>query len=247
MDQTRLLQVLSDLPTALLEDFELEDVMGQLGDDIAGILGVAGAGAMLEDQHGRLRFVAASDPILKTLEQLQIEFDEGPCLHAYRTGTVVHATDLGGDTPFPRFAKAALQVGMGSVFSYPMLFQGEVIGALNLYDTDPRPLPEDADQAGRTLAGVATAYLLHARDITRFRTENVQLQRALDRRIVIEQAKGFVRAASGTDAAGAWEAIRHHARSHQLKAEEVGRRLLDGQIDVRALLDGQGPSRDGHG
>ena len=215
--------------------------MGRLGDDIAAILGVAGAGVMLEDGDGRLRFVAASDPVLRTLERLQIEFDEGPCLQAYRTGEVVQAADLGGDTPFPRFANAAKQVGMGCVFSYPLLHQGEVIGALNLYDSDPRPLSEEADQAGRTLAGVATAYLLHARDISRFRTENGQLQHALDRRIIIEQAKGFVQARAGVDATTAWEAIRRHARSHQVKAEEVGRRVLDGEVDVRALLDGPGP------
>lgn len=239
MDQSRLVQVLSALPTALLEDFDLEDVMTRLGEDIAGILEVAGAGVMLEDEHARLRFVAASDPILRTLEGLQIEYDEGPCLLAYRTGQAVHAEDLGGQTPFPRFAAAALEAGMGSVFSYPLPYRGEVIGALNLYDTGARELTPDGDRAGRTLAEVATAYLLHARDITRFRTENKQLARALDRRIVVEQAKGFVQARAGVDAASAWEAIRQHARSHQLKAEEVGRRLLDGTLAVDVVMDGR--------
>ncbi len=239
MDQTRLVRVLSDLPTALLEDFELEDIMSQVGDDIAGILDVAGAGVMLEDEHGRLRFVAASDPTLRALEALQIEFDEGPCLMAYRTGEVVHADDLAGRTAFPRFAEAALDAGMGSVFSYPLRYRGSVIGALNVYDTTARQLTDEDDRAGRTLAGVATAYLLHARDITRFRTENKQLARALDRRIVVEQAKGFVQAVAGVDAATAWEAIRRHARSHQVKAEEVARRLLDRELQVDAVLDGQ--------
>lgn len=241
MDQARLVQILSDLPTALLDDFELEDVMSRLGDEIAGILEVAGAGAMIEDDRGRLRFVAASDPVLHALEALQIEYDEGPCLTAYRTHEVVHATDLSGDTPFPRFAAAALDAGMSSVFSYPLPYRGHVIGALNLYDTEPRQLTEDTDRAGRTLAGVATAYLLNARDITRYRTENKHLARALDRRVVVEQAKGFVRAHTGLDAGSAWEAIRRHARSNQLKAEEVGRRLLDGELPIDAILDGHAP------
>jgi GAF domain-containing protein len=232
MNQTRLLEILSSLPTALLEDFELEDVMSSLGDDIADVMGVVGAGVMLEDDHGRLRFVVGSDPVLKALEQLQVDYDEGPCLLAYRSGEVVHAADLGDEDRFPRFASAALDVGMGSVFSYPLRYQGAVIGALNLYDTDARPLPKDADEAGQTLAGVATAYLLHARDITRFRTENAQLARALDRRIAVEQAKGFLRAHTGLDAAGAWEAIRQYARSHQVRAEAVAVQLLDGDLSL---------------
>lgn len=236
MNQTRLVEILSSLPTALLEDFELEDVMSTLGDDIADVMGVVGAGVMLEDDRGRLRFVGGSDPVLKSLEQLQIECDEGPCLLAYRSGEVVHAVDLADEDRFPRFATAARAAGMGSVFSYPLRFQGEVIGALNLYDTDPRPLPQDADDAGRTLAGVATAYLLHARDITRFRTENAQLARALDRRIAVEQAKGFLRARTGLDAARAWEAIRQYARSHQVRAEVVAGLVLDGDLPLEDVV-----------
>lgn len=236
MDQTRLVQILSELPTALLEDFDLEDVMSRLGDDIAEVMEVAGAGVMLEDDRGRLRFVGASDPVLKDLERLQIEFDEGPCLLAYRTGEAVNAEDLASDDRFQRFAKAAVEAGMGAVFSYPLHYHDDVIGALNLYDTDRRPMPAEAQEAGRTLARVATAYLLNARDITRFRTENAQLSQALDRRVVIEQAKGYLQAARGVDAPTAWEAIRRHARSNQVRAEEVGRRLLDGELTAEALL-----------
>jgi GAF domain-containing protein len=236
MNQTRLVEILSELPTALLEDFDLEDVMTALGDDIAEILEVAGAGVMLEDEHGRLRFVVGSDPVLKDLERLQIEFDEGPCLLAYRTGEAVDAQDLASEERFPRFAEAATAVGMGAVWSFPLRYQGDVIGALNLYDTVARPMPDEAVRAGRTLAGVATAYLLNARDITRFRTENRQLARALDRRILVEQAKGYVRAVTDLDAAGAWEVIRRHARSHQVKAEEVARRLLEGELSAEELV-----------
>jgi GAF domain-containing protein len=236
MDQDRLVQILSELPTALLEDFELEEVMSRLGDEIAEVLGVKGAGVMLEDERGRLRFVAASDPVLRALERLQVEYDEGPCLLAYRTGEVVHADNLPDDDRFPRFAAAAGEHGMGSVFSYPLHYQDGVIGALNLYDTDPRPLPDGADEAGRTLAGVATAYLLNARDITRFRTENEQLTRALERRVIVEQAKGYLRARGQVDATTAWELIRHHARSNQLKAEAVARQLLDGGLEADVLL-----------
>lgn len=235
MDRDRLVEVLSSLPTALLDDFELEDVMGQLGDDIARILGVRGAGVMLEDERGQLRLVGASDPLLGELERLQIEFDEGPCLLAYRSGRPVHAPDLDGETDFPSFSRHAVAAGMGSVFSYPLHYDDGVIGALNLYDTEARELDEEADDAGATLAQVATGYLLHARDLSRFRVQNDQLARALDRRVLVEQAKGYLRAAMGVSAAEAWELIRSYARSHQEAAVEVSRAVLDGHLGPEDL------------
>lgn len=229
MNQARLLEVLTDLPTSLLEDFDLEDVMSRLGDDIADVLGVAGAGVMLEDERGTLRFVGASDPVLHALERLQVEYDEGPCLRAYERGEVIHAADLHEDERFPRFAAEALGTGMGSVFSYPLQYGEGIIGALNLYDGDPRSLEADEDEAAHTLARVATAYLLNARDITRFRSENHHLTRALERRVLVEQAKGYLQARAGVDEDRAWEMIRTHARSNQMKAIEVARRVLDGE------------------
>jgi GAF domain-containing protein len=232
----RLLEVLSRLPAALVEDFDLEDVMSRLGDDIAAVFGVAGAGVMLEDRDGHLRFVGASDPVLRTLERLQIELGEGPCLLAYRTGDEIHAENLEREERFPTFARKARETGMGSVFSFPVTYHGDVIGALNLYDVDPRPLPPDAEMAGRTLADVAMAYLLHARDLTHYRTENVQLNHALVSRVAIEQAKGFVQARTDLDADAAWEAIRAYARRTQTRAADVAEQILQRHLGIDELL-----------
>lgn len=241
MKSHRLLEVLADLPTALLEDFDLEDVMSRLGDDIADVLDVAGAGVMLEDGSGVLRFVSASDPVLHALERLQVEYDEGPCLHAYRQGDPVHATDLREDERFPRFAAQAVGVGMGSVFSFPLRNGDGVIGALNLYDRECHSLSAEETEAAMTLARVATAYLLNARDISRFRSENAHLTRALERRVLVEQAKGYLRATADLAPDAAWELLRQYARSRQLRAVDVARQLLDGELAATDLQVAVGP------
>lgn len=235
MKPHRLLEVLADLPAALLEDFDLEDVMSRLGDDIADVLDVAGAGVMLEDDAGTLRFVSASDPVLHALERLQVEYDEGPCLRAYREGVPVHATDLRDDDRFPRFAAEAIGVGMGSVFSFPLHSGDGVIGALNLYDRSGHTLSDEETEAARTLTRVATTYLLNARDINRFRSENEHLTRALERRVLVEQAKGYLRATAGLAPDAAWDLLRRYARARQLRAIDVARQVLDGDLDVADL------------
>jgi len=57
-----------------------------------------------------------------------------------------------------------------------------------------------------------------------------QLQTALTSRIVIEQAKGYVARASGTDPATAFELIRRYTRSRNLKLQDVCRAVVAGDV-----------------
>jgi GAF domain-containing protein len=235
MDRDRLLQVLMTLPDALRREYDLRELMGTFGDDVAEILGVAGAGVMLEDEGGHLRFVAASDPLLRELEHLQIELDEGPCLLAYRTGDEVMVSDLNDAPDFSAFAGKALGAGLRSVFSIPLIDHGRTLGALNFYDTDVRELSDEARKVARTLAGVATAYLSHARQLSEFRTENVQLSHALESRVMVEQAKGYLAAKLGIGPDDAWERIRERARADQRRAHDVARDVVRGDVDIDGM------------
>lgn len=58
----------------------------------------------------------------------------------------------------------------------------------------------------------------------------VQLQGALDSRVVIEQAKGFLAGRDGITTDAAFERLRGHARAHDLTVREVARALLDGEL-----------------
>src|SRR4051812_21027289 len=57
-----------------------------------------------------------------------------------------------------------------------------------------------------------------------------QLQTALTTRVVIEQAKGYVAGASGTDPATAFYAIRRYARNHNLKIHVVCQDVVAGNV-----------------
>ena len=235
MDHDRLMRVLEGLPEALVRRVQLDEVLAELGEDIAVTLGMTGAGVMLEDDEGQLRFIGASDPTLQELERLQVAHDEGPCLLAYRTGDEVVAADLREDDRFPRFARDAFEAGMVSVVSLPLVHEDEVIGALNLYHTEPVEVSDAALRVGRTLAQVATAYLLHARDASHFRDENQHLVRALQVRVVVEQAKGWLRATLDLDEEGAWSLLRGHARDPQRPVRDVAEELLDGRLAAEEL------------
>lgn len=229
--------VLRRFAGTLVGEYELDDVLSQLGEDVASVLGVAGAGVMLSDAEGQLRFVSTSDPVLDRLEKLQIEWDEGPCLLAYRTSSPVIAADLAVDDRFPSFGPKAVEEGMSAVWSFPMHLNGTTIGALNLYAEQPSDLDEDALSLGRTFADVATIYVVHARDIAEHEELTAGLQKALDTRIVIEQAKGFLVAHRGLDPRAAFEVIRRYARSRSIKVRSVAEALVTGELTHDDLGD----------
>lgn len=229
-------KVLERFAGTLVDRFELDDVLVQLGADMNDVLDVAGAGVMLADDAGSLRFVTTSDEVLRKLEALQIDLDEGPCLLAYRSSEVVLAEDLRNDQRFPAFGPRAVDAGMASVYSFPMRLDQQVIGALNLYSDTPGRFTSDQIEVGQVFADVATSYLLNARDIEQKDLLTRQLQHALNSRVLIEQAKGFVVARTGVEMPDAFELIRGYARRNQTKVRLVARSVLNGSLSIEELV-----------
>ncbi len=159
-----LLDVLTIFSRTLMNEYEVQGILEELVGRMSDILPVDGAGVMMEDEAGVLRFAAASDTTVGTIETLQIELGEGPCLSAYLTGERVFLDDLTSCARFPEFSPRALAEGLHSVYSFPMWHDGQGLGALNLYRADgPATLTPTQIAAGQTLADVATVYVLNAR------------------------------------------------------------------------------------
>ena len=103
---------------------------------------------MLVDANGLLQVIAASSETAALLELFQLQHEEGPCLDAFRSGRAVFDSDLARENPWPSFTRAALAAGLRSVHTFPLRLRETVLGTLNLFMTDTRPLTE-ADVTGR--------------------------------------------------------------------------------------------------
>jgi len=219
----------------LVHQYDLDEVLTELAGELKEVLEVAGAGVMLADDNHDLRFVSSSDETLKHLEDLQIELDEGPCLRAYRTADRVMATDLRDDDRFPEFGPRAVEAGMLAVFSYPLQYEEEVFGALNLYRKEPGRMDEHQEELGAAFSDVSTLYLMHGSDDERREQLNHQLQGALDSRVIIEQAKGFIAATCDTTAADGFEMLRDYARGNGRRLREVATQVVERGIAIDDL------------
>lgn len=235
MNDRLALDLLQRFAMTLVREYDLDDVLTELAGRLRAVVQVEGAGVMLADDDGNLRLTSSSDERLETLEDLQIELDEGPCLMAYRERTRIIALDLANDPRFPRFGPRAIEHGMRSVFSFPLHYDGRAFGALNLYRSEPGVLTDDQADMGAAMADVATLYLMHGADDEIRERINRQLQGALDSRVVIEQAKGFIAARCGVDAETAFTLLRNHARRNGRKLRELARQVVAGTVDVEEL------------
>lgn len=236
VDDAAAFSLLQRFARTLVHQYDLDEVLTGLAGELKEVLDVAGAGVMLADDNRDLRFVSSSDETLKHLENLQIELGEGPCLWAYRRAERVMATDLRDDDRFPKFGPRAVEAGMLAVFSYPLQYEEQVFGALNLYRKEPGGLDEEQEELGAAFSDVSTLYLMHGSDDERREQLNRQLQGALDSRVIIEQAKGFVAAACETTAAEGFEMLRDYARGNGRRLREVATQVVERRIPVDDLL-----------
>jgi GAF domain-containing protein len=194
-----------------------------LAADTAG--GTMGAAVTVVDEH-RKRSRAASNPTVEQADGLQYEFDEGPCLTAWRTRQLVRIDDTGTDDRWPRWAEAVRPLGVRSVLSAPLLAAEESIGAMKVYSGQPSAYGLHEEHVMRLLAAQAAILLANSQSLREARRVSRQLTDALASRDVIAQATGVLLARGAADAREAFTSLAGAARRAHRPVEEVARALL---------------------
>jgi GAF domain-containing protein len=234
--ETRVLDAVVSLVDSLLDDFDVVDLLTELTERCAELLDVESAGLLLADPLEQLRLLAATSEATRELELFQLQAEEGPCVECYSTGQPVSVADLRAETDrWPRFVHAAVDAGFASVHAVPMRAAGIVLGALGLFGTRPGALDEADLLVGQTLAHIASVAILQEHPLTPS-TVMPQLRSALAGRILVEQAKGFLRESLDISVEQAFQLLRKYARSHGDHLTDVSRRLMTDRQARPALL-----------
>jgi GAF domain-containing protein len=210
----RLARTFVEVADTLVNEFDLIEFLQMLAHRTASLIDASAVGLLLANQRGRLEFMAASDENTKLLELFQVQTSEGPCLDAFQTATPVINADLAtAVTRWPRFAPRATAAGFRSVHAFPLRLRADVIGALNVFGSEPGRSLDEADvPVVQALADIAAIGLLQERAIRRGELLTEQLQGALNSRIIIEQAKGAIAQARNVSVDDAFGMLRAHAR-----------------------------------
>ncbi|MEO6124466.1 MAG: GAF and ANTAR domain-containing protein [Ilumatobacteraceae bacterium] len=229
-------QTFLQLADTLVADFDIIDLLTMLADRCVELVEVDAVGILLADTDGNLRVMAASNEQARLLELFQLQNEQGPCVEAFTSGQPVSCTALRDAVErWPRFTPYAVGAGFECVYALPLRLRDSVIGAMNLFKTYPGPMPAADIQLAQALADVASVAILQDQATRETRVRDLQLQHALDSRVLIEQAKGMLRERGGIDMAAAFNLIRHHARTHNMQLTRVAEEIVAGTISFDSL------------
>ena len=238
--ETALLAALIHVADTLVADFDLLDLLHRLTTDCVALFPADAAGLLVSDRHGTLRLVASSSEAARLVELFQLQADEGPCLDCYRSGRPVSAPDLAVGDRWARFTARAAEEGFRSVHAVPMRLRGHTIGALNLFGAAPAAIPPADLRAVQALADAATITILQERDLHAEQAVTAKLQTALNRRAIIEQAKGVLAEVGHLDMGEAFIRLRDHAHATDQPLTDLARRLVTREAGTE-VLDQTGP------
>ena len=192
------------------------------------LFGVSGAGVLISDEQDMLRYVAATDEPGQILEKTEAGAGEGPCTEAYVTSTVVTTRDVTAEAErWPVLAKTLADQPVRAVLGTPVRIGGVPVGTLDVYLQEPHDWDESevaalaryAELIATTLSAAVQAHT--AGELAR------QLQYALDYRVVIERAVGFLMAQESVDAVAAFNVLRTAARTSRTKIGVVAEHVLE--------------------
>ncbi|WP_066290861.1 GAF and ANTAR domain-containing protein [Arthrobacter sp. B6] len=220
------------LTDTLVADYDVLDLLHTLVEETVGLLDVAAAGLVLADPSGELQVLASTSEQSQLVEVLQLQAGSGPCVECYATGRAVVVEDIGALERWPDFKAAALSQGFHSVHAVPMRLHARIIGAMGLFGATPGPLTREDAAIGQALADVATISLMQERTIRESVLVNEQLQRALNSRVLIEQAKGVIAHTAGVGMEEAFNLLRNHARAHSEGLHETASRIVDRSLTL---------------
>lgn len=224
------------LADTLTDDYDVVDFVAMFSQEGVRLLDNDAAGVMLASSTGELRILAATDETARRVEQLQLDTGEGPTLDAFRTGETLDIVDLADSTAqWPRFAPGAVEKGFRAMSAIPMVVRGDRIGVLNLFNREPCVVPPAMLALAEGLATIAGIGILSARKMRHRRAVTEQLQRALDSRVVLEQAKGKVSQCLGMHVDDAFTILRGHARARRTHLSDVARDVVAGRIEPHEL------------
>ena len=220
------------LSEKLLDAPTVQDVLERIAE--ATLRVVSGADLVsvsLRSQDGRIGTPATTDEVGVRLDELQNEFDEGPCLDASRIpgmGIAV-SSDVRSGQDFPKWGPAAAELGIGSVMAVG-LFPAQNpprMGSLNIYSRRPGGLDQADRDAALVLAAHASTAVAGSLATSRAELQVTHLTEAVRSRDVIGQAKGILMERRGVDAEEAFRILRSASQSLNVKLARIAETLTE--------------------
>ncbi|MFW7415872.1 GAF and ANTAR domain-containing protein [Demequina sp. SO4-18] len=239
--ETRISAAFVAVADTLTTDFDAVDLLHTLVNDCVEILDMKAGGLLLADGSGELQLMTSTSEAAEFVEVMQLAADSGPCIECYTRGVAVSVSDIDDEeSKWPEFRRVALAQGIHSALATPMKLRGRVIGTMNLFAERTGHVSARDAAVAQALADVATIGLLQERVIRESQLIEEQLHRALDSRVMIEQAKGVIASSLSVSMDEAFALIRKYSRDRNVTIRAVAEGISGREIRAQDIASAAG-------
>jgi hypothetical protein len=184
-------------------------------------VGVSIAPAKRRGTRPRIETLAATDPLVRELDDLQWELGEGPCVDALLEEPVVTVERARHAQRWPRYVPEAARFGLRAQLAIRLFNDKTGVGGLNFYSVAQETVDPLAPVIGELFAVHAAVALGRAREIE-------GLHEALASRKVIGQGIGILMERYQLDEERAFEYLLRTSQQSNVKLRQVAEELVAG-------------------
>ena len=218
----------AELGRLSLADTSMDDMLQRISELAKQVIpGVAEASVSLVTNDKATTAVYTGD-LARDLDESQYGRGYGPCLEAAVGGEMREIIDAREETPWPDYARAAVERGSLSSLSVPVPVRKTIHGALNLYAVEAKAFDDEARDTARAFASYVAVAVQNMQlyETTRELAEN--LDAAMRSRAVIEQAKGILMSQRRCDATEAFGILATASQRSNRKLRDIAQAIVDG-------------------
>lgn len=219
-------RALASTTSALVGGLNVTDFLARMLGDVVELFDVDSAAVLVALPGGDLDVLSATSHEASALEVYQAQRHEGPCVDAIREDDVVVAGSADEVTRrWPDVGARMLATGYRSVCATPMHWQGSAFAGINVFASAERTLGTADLATLRTFADLATLAIVSP-DHLDGEALAARVARALDERVVVEQAKGVLAYRHGVDMAEAYRRLLELASAGGRGLDEVANEVV---------------------
>ncbi|MET1038969.1 MAG: GAF and ANTAR domain-containing protein [Aeromicrobium sp.] len=222
-------RALAEMALELEQDGDLDVMLNRVAHYARVVLDADDAGILRLRSRSKVETPAGTTPRVDRAHQLQVEFDEGPCLDAIKGKATYLTNDVGHDPRWPLWGPAAAAIGINSAVGVRLASRNRGYGSLNIY-ADRRDAFTKADgEIAEMLAAHATAALAAAERLEGMAT-------ALETRTTIAQAQGILMQKFDIDADAAFQFLKRISQHENRRLFSVAEAIVV-QRDANVTTD----------
>ncbi|MEU3460459.1 GAF and ANTAR domain-containing protein [Streptomyces sp. NPDC006733] len=214
-------RTLEEITRRLRDPESLHHTLQQVTDmAVLAVEGAKYAGVTLLGGNGILESSAVTDPLVTACDRLQSELREGPCLQVLSSEPVLTLTDTATEHRWPRFARAAHRLGIGSMLALRLAVDRETLGSLNLHAPHADAFDRESVRVATFCAAQASMTLASTRAAANLRT-------GMESRQLIGEACGILMARHQLTSEQAFNLLVQASQRRNIKLRTVAAHVVD--------------------